>query len=169
MANRNRFDFSRQADESPLLSTRKRARPRVGADGDTTAVQLPEPDIDDPDYLELLKVYDEDDDAEVERERESMRAEAMYSTPLTQGAIYFFILVGVALFVLLVNWYNVRQLERLKVEYGLDGEKTLPADIWWGKALMYRIYVHSFKDSNEDGIGDLEGGTQCCLMTHNHS
>jgi hypothetical protein len=123
----------------------------------TTAMQMPEPDIDDPDYLELLKVYNEDDEAEIESEREAMHAEATYGSPLTQGAIYFIIIVGIGFFVLLVNWYNVRQLERLKVEYGLDGGKTLPADIWWGKALMYRMCVHSFIDSNQDGIGDFEG------------
>ena len=28
---------------------------------------------------------------------------------------------------------------------------------WWKKSLIYQIYPLSFKDSNDDGIGDLKG------------
>ena len=28
---------------------------------------------------------------------------------------------------------------------------------WWKEAVVYEIYIPSFKDSNNDGIGDLEG------------
>src|SRR3954464_13560708 len=30
---------------------------------------------------------------------------------------------------------------------------------WWREAVFYEIYVRSFQDSNDDGIGDLNGIT----------
>jgi hypothetical protein len=30
-------------------------------------------------------------------------------------------------------------------------------DSWWKEGVVYQIYPASFKDSNDDGIGDLEG------------
>ena len=31
---------------------------------------------------------------------------------------------------------------------------------WWKEAVVYQVYPRSFKDTNEDGIGDLKGVTE---------
>ena len=38
-------------------------------------------------------------------------------------------------------------------------ENTMEDFKWWQKSVVYEIYVRSFKDSNGDGIGDLNGIT----------
>ena len=45
-----------------------------------------------------------------------------------------------------------------------DDEKSAvgkeSADRWWKEGIIYQIYIRSFFDSNQDGIGDLNGKTK---------
>ena len=42
--------------------------------------------------------------------------------------------------------------------------KNTPAPVWWRGAVIYHIYLRSFLDSNDDGIGDLIGA--CAKLDH---
>jgi alpha-glucosidase len=41
--------------------------------------------------------------------------------------------------------------------HGLGNGQRRAAAEWWRRAVFYEIYIRSFQDSNDDGIGDLNG------------
>lgn len=58
---------------------------------------------------------------------------------------------------------NQRQNEIRRIDSGIDNSKLWPNEKdWWETASFYQIYPRSYKDSNGDGIGDLQG--KLCKM-----
>ncbi len=45
---------------------------------------------------------------------------------------------------------------------GCDVEMEADPD-WWKHVIIYQIYPRSFQDSNDDGIGDLQGNSRFLL------
>ena len=43
------------------------------------------------------------------------------------------------------------------VNYDIKKDECEIQEEWWKEAVFYEIYPRSFKDSNNDGIGDIEG------------
>lgn len=114
-------------------------------------------------------VSDDDEDSEVDSPecwkfwRESSKPPTIPLSDYTkrpslygQNGAYLLIVIGMTIFVLFVNHYNAKQVDRIKEEFGMDSTAVAP-ELWWQHSLLYNLVVRSFKDTNGDGIGDLKG------------
>ena len=64
---------------------------------------------------------------------------------------------------------EIKQLEEKASVHGVRNSHKA-STTWWSNALIYRVDIRSFFDSNNDGLGDIQGklSLKQHILQHNY-
>ena len=138
--------------------TARRRVPGVGGDLPTlhpdseAAQRLQAAELDlDP---EILKIWEDFENEEFK----PLDKDAYKERPFfTNNMIWFLLMTFVGTLLFFANYFSTKELHRLRTETQPNAPHEAHEGHWWHSALVYHIVPRSFKDSNSDGIGDING------------
>ena len=108
---------------------------------------------------EELRVYDDsDEDDEAARRKYQEMLNAPRRKPVSDNHAYMLLFVLLCGVLFVVNLRSQRELAKIKSNMGYEEKKASP-QMWWNSAIIYYLHPATFRDSNDDGIGDLRGNS----------
>ena len=123
--------------------SKRRRLPNNNVPPNDASVDIKDDEIEDEARIqEIIKLLDEDSDSDDQPPPViPINEYSRTSSTHAQRSIYLAIFLLIALFMLWVNYYNAKQLERIKEEYG--PEKKVEPELWWQKSFDISG-LHSF-------------------------
>ncbi len=106
----------------------------------------------DPAIMKIWDDFEKEAAPPVNRDIPRVRYKGM-----TARMRWFVIFVCVGILVFFIEQLSTREMHRLKTETRPNAPHAAHEGHWWHAALVYNIVPRSFKDSNQDGVGDIQG------------